>query len=435
MEPVGGGQAGGAVNRRLSKVSLQSLLDTYEKGKSIDENGLVTFQGMFLMDAPETLESLIDFNPQVPPLERGSILRQALKAAGASGVLTEKSLCEELIRFEGAFLALPRHEFEFVSRISVDLEAACEFQATGGRIRLSREIAPAIADARLRVFSDNHESLRDPDKWGWLAMRVVARTYTEAAELGFRQVRALIGGWNHLLLLRRRQLFSRGSRTSPDIRLGPLQTIHNADGSAAANDYWFDQSWQGAGAGWAPKFIGRYQTWDGAINGIQILLSKVEELDQKFGIAEILGSYQAALEDVDSNSGTLKMWGVLEAITNSANLDHTKTVARAIAIFGDRESGRLFLDPVRQLRNSFAHRGQESHLAGAMLERARIVVDAHLELLFADGGRFANHDEYGQMLSLPPDPETLRRQVELRRVALELLHAPPPEPRPPDRES
>lgn len=139
----------------------------------------------------------------------------------------------------------------------------------------------------------------------------------------------------------------------------------------------------------------------------------------RFGVRleEVMIRYCRALDCVDQNTAFLKLWGVLEYVTNTGRMSYEHTVRRASYIYRDPFLQRPVLQGLCESRNRSVHAGVDDIARESVVRLHRFVADMILFLL-QTSSFFASQEEVGRFLSLPDGKEELMRGVQLRKEAL-----------------
>ncbi len=191
------------------------------------------------------------------------------------------------------------------------------------------------------------------------------------------------------------------------IHTGPVYTLHNLDGSAANDEYyWFDPDYTRDqdlfrdDGNWAKLEADR--RW---------ALRKIDTLPYGKDLEEILLRYIAALDQANPNVAFLQLWGILEKITNTVGAKYDETICRACWVFGKsyRKVMKETLESLRHYRNRYVHAGNTGHESEEVTYRIKSFVDPHIARLLNNVFRVNNLQEYGEFLGYPTNIETLEK--------------------------
>ena len=101
-----------------SEFKPEVITNRLEKNKTMDANCQVSFHGFEHSEYTSILGSMINFNREIPELERRKIINQSIFTA-ATKVLTHEGLLTEISKLEKSYLATPKKRFRLVTSISM----------------------------------------------------------------------------------------------------------------------------------------------------------------------------------------------------------------------------------------------------------------------------------------------------------------------------
>lgn len=137
-------------------------------------------------------------------------------------------------------------------------------------------------------------------------------------------------------------------------------------------------------------------------------------------IQQALVRYCRALDEPRSDVAFVKLWGVLEFVTDSST-PRADTVKRATFRVGRDELDTDIVTHLRDVRNRSVHVGFDSEYSKTLVRQLRLFVEPLLLDLIRHGNRFESLSDFGEMLGLLPQSSELEAQIEKRRRAIDLL--------------
>jgi len=190
--------------------------------------------------------------------------------------------------------------------------------------------------------------------------------------------------------------FNRRAHAINRFRLGPVHTLHEADGSLAAKTIWYEARWWHLGA--SVKFKGDKKKIRGNIARYWKILSSSPLRDY---IGTGLLRYCRALDRHDDDVALIGLWSTLEFLTGASSYD--QVVSRITKLFKDDHFARQIAQHIRQRRNETVHSASspDQSEADAVLLHADTLVARMLSFLIRDNIRFKDADELFEFLDMP----------------------------------
>ncbi|MGX1426086.1 hypothetical protein AB7M59_006521 [Bradyrhizobium elkanii] len=268
-------------------------------------------------------------------------------------------------------------------------------------------------DARkeLSHIMSGRKVVRDVSSLSTLLAYVPARDAREAFERAIDSVDRLRGMLN-LLINSSRGLHAFHDLMAPHamnkFRRGQYQTVHNPDGSLAAEMFWYEPGWYHDAEGVTfsdpsnyrdalQKFWERYQ-----LNPLRALLS------------DCFTRYCRALDSHEFETSLIRLWSVLEELTGSEN--GLVVVDRIRKLFKDDLEAAMVAEHIRIRRNSNVHQAitPGSREQDAILVQLNTLVSQILFFCLKEGGsKIQNVQELIAFLGFSIDEAWLTRQQAL----------------------
>lgn len=386
--------------------------------KSIDQNKKVTFNGLHFAENILLLGAVIKLNPEIPTEDKYRIVRDAVFGAGAKGEITPDSLLSEFDGLERKYLSSPLKSFRLITDISI--ARACKLpRFSMGPIRIS--FKPQLVKASLRARDKIKHLARNalfgefPVGYTFVTVSVKARTGAAAAEEALKYLDCMRGIWNLWINRTRVTGLSHGVRNPINkIVLGPLHTLHDARGNdAAGGTWWYDPSYHTPVAVY--NDVAKLSKMFKFTNNVRRKLSAHRYKDELVGL---IVRYVRALDSRDWADSFLRLWSVLESLTNAKFGDtHKDTARKASFIFSDRDNAYKELLHLRDIRNESVHAGTEFNEIETVLYQLKRYVEALLEFHIVNKFEFASLSDVGEFLTLPYKNEDIEKKLRLYRFA------------------
>jgi hypothetical protein len=200
------------------------------------------------------------------------------------------------------------------------------------------------------------------------------------------------------------------------IHTGPIHTLHLPDGKPAEDEvYWFDKHYIEDRLYTRKELneIDKHRRW---------AVRKLTALPHKREVEDILIRYADALDQGDSDIAFLKMWGILEKITNTIGARYDDTIERTMSIYSahDRQLAKELLECPRFRRNQYVHAGESTQASDQVAYLVKSFLDPHLVRLINNLFKVSALEEYAEHLALPTDIGVLEERTRRMNHALRL---------------
>jgi hypothetical protein len=191
------------------------------------------------------------------------------------------------------------------------------------------------------------------------------------------------------------------------IHTGPVHTLHNSDGSAAKDEYyWFDPDYTTD-----HELFKQHDRWPELEKDRRWAIRRISKLPYRKELEEVLIRYIVALDQPNPNVAFLQLWGILERITNTVGGQYDETIKRACWVYVRKERPLMkeILESLRHHRNRYVHSGNAGHETEQITFRIKSFVDPHLARLLNNRFKVQSLQEYGDFLAYPTDLKALER--------------------------
>jgi hypothetical protein len=248
-----------------------------------------------------------------------------------------------------------------------------------------------------------------------IVIRTSGKTVHEAIEKGMESLSLLRGLWNFRATLgswTRRLSYSPPAPLAV-IHSGPVHTLHRCNGKPAINNYWYepghtgDQTLFKKAANWASlsAFIRKAPR----VLSANSLRAEVEQLFIR---------YIQALDRPDEDSAFIRLWNILETMTDTGRNNYDVTITRAVWIYEKPRTQKEELQLLRIRRNRLVHSSGTSHDGGISIGALKGVVDDHLRFLLFNPFKVRSLQEYSSLLSQPRERPVLLQKKSVIAAAM-----------------
>lgn len=400
---------------RRKDTDLSALVVRAERAKADGDPAGFISGGFATSDFSIILGGCVEFHPEVPEFERKKIVTRVAHDSAIARPITAESLLKQCSKLEQEYLSLPMKPFRLLTEISlwwtIDVPRTTVGQTA---ITFNPKTVKGFAE-RSRLFNESSATLGFalPDHYKRLSALVSARTPYEAAEKALNAIDLVRASWN-LSLNRGKSWRHSGGRPSPvnDIRLSPFHTVHDSTGTLATATYWYDPGYSKPASLYSdkPRFL---KLQEFASN----LRTRLGQLPYRQDLESALLRYVRALDSADLNDAFLRLWSLLEYLTDSGHDPYKVATRRAAFMFQDRERAQLVLTHLTQHRNRFVHAGSDSDEIESLVFLLKRHVDSLLLFHLGNSFGFTTRGEAARFMDLPPSRDEIDLRISRLRSA------------------
>ena len=404
---------------RRKDTDLSALAARAERAKADGDPGGFITGGFANSDFSIILGGCIEFHPDVPEFERKRIVTRVSHDANISRPITAESLLKQCSKLEQAYLATPTQSYRLLTEISIwwtiDVPRATVGQTT---VTFNPKTVGGFSE-RSRLFNESRGTVGFalPEHYMRVSALVSARTPYEAAEKALNGIDLVRASWN-LSLNRGKAWRHSGGRPPPvnDIRLSPFHTVHELAGALATETYWYDPGFSKPASLYSDK--PRFSRLQEFARNLRTRLTKHPYRQE---IESALLRYVRALDSADLNDAFLRLWSLLEYLTDSGHDPYKVATRRAAFMFQDRERAQLVLTHLTQHRNRFVHAGSDSDDIESLVFLLKRHVDSLLLFHLGNSFGFATRAEAARFMDLPPNREEIDLRINRLRSARKFI--------------
>ena len=203
-----------------------------------------------------------------------------------------------------------------------------------------------------------------------------------------------------------------------NIVFGPLHTIHFPNGKLASESWFYETG-----------YLGPLEPFDMKNNLTKLYKFQynarklLNKSNFKSYIELALRKYTQALDLSDWESSYLRLWGLLEYLTNTnENESHIDTVNRTSFFFREREYAKLVLNHLRDHRNRSVHTGESNQSIETLMYQLKNFVEVVLQFQISNKFNFSSLDEFTRFMNLPSDSTELTKRKNILVNALKFIN-------------
>lgn len=377
--------------------------------------------GFLYTDFAIILGGCIDFNPAVPESERQRIVQKVAHDSALPRPITAQGLLKACSLLERGYLALPEKPFRLLTEVSLwwtlDVpNTRIEGVSITFKSKLNRAYLLRSKLANQSRMTLGHEL---PSSYMRVAAQLRARSSSEAAERGLEALDLLRASWNLTLNRGKSWRYTSGRQTPVnDIRLAPFHTIHEPSGMLATDTFWYDPGYR------KPATLFNDKTkFAKLLVFAKNLRQRLAASPYRSDLRDALIRYVRALDSADLNDSFLRLWSLLEYLTDSTNDPSKVTTRRAAFMFEDHELSLLVLSNLAGFRNRFVHTGSDSENIESLVFQLKRYVDSLLLFHLGNGFGFSSRSEAALFMDMPPDAAKLKQRARRLQQALRFIRS------------
>lgn len=394
------------------KINLEIIKNAFEEYKKFNPQ----LKPFFLQDISSAVSTFMELDNSIPDYYKSQFVYKTICDLERKNKLELKYLNEEMNNHERLYLSRPTHKYILATTISIrSLNQSFIFRKGGTTLNIASQFPKKIKMNGLVFNEDIKRNITRSSSYSKLWITIDARNLREAYYLGMRKIDFFRGIWNYYLNWNRisRTTMSGQKTLINSIVLGPVQTLHRFNNGKPYMDYYYE-----------PFFVKSHRT----IN-INSKLNKILEFQKKVRrrlkksqyraiIYDAIIKYCRALDLFDYEVAYIKLWNVLEILTDTIGGRYDQMIKRASFIYVDRCFHKQILEHLRNQRNHLIHKSKSLENDEASLFQLKRYVDDllhfHIFCLF----KFNDINEVGAFLEMSSKKDSLERRYKKIKYAI-----------------
>jgi hypothetical protein len=400
---------------------FEYLAQKLDKIIEVKDGNIISFNDIFLKnDIESILESAYDFNAEIPELQKPIIIEEGISNFAINSIKNSEQLKRQIKKSEVEFLKKPSERFSLLSSFSFPyFEELQNVRYMNGGINLFRYGYPKkykykILNDELKKYSDSIP----PHGYVPLVIKISARNYLEAVERGMDFIDIIRGIWNYSI---NRRVSSRMTFGLQDpinmIRLGPTLTLHFSNGKLACEQFWHELNYYQKSSTWDVA-----HRWQYISKEFLFIRKALKKLPYRNQFNKMFIRYTRALDSDDYETSYLKLWPLLEYLTDTINSNYDKTISRALFFYRDDVLSKELIEHLRLFRNKTVHTGETNRDLVPLLFQIKRIIERIIWFHLKLAGKFDTIEEFGKFLDLSKNKINLEGEILLREKALKFLY-------------
>lgn len=402
---------------RKKPPNLNGLFDELKGALHRDSSGNISFEAFSHDGVVTTLSTFLEFHKDVPDPMRTGLINQAIDEAAKSGNLSEVRFSNQLKKLEQEYLRRDSSDFHFYTSLSfIRPNNLNKVVIKGTTFNFKTGDYPKFSRKGLTLHGDLRSELRTASLYTRVHFKIQARCPQSAAETAFDKLDFFRGLWNLTHIVKEWRISSGMNRPVNAITLGPIHTIHTPDGKRATEVYWYEPFFSKD-----QKTLPITNDYEAIRSYEKRLLRSLAKKSQPLQDQLVQGviRYCRALDQIDYEAAFLKLWGVLEFLTNTVGGSYDQTIRRTAFIFETHQAAKIDLEHLRRMRNRSVHSGEASaqEKSERILYQLKGYVRRLLHFQFTTPISFRDLHEIGLFLDTTTDRESLQENIKRNQEA------------------
>lgn len=385
------------------------LCTELDRLKSVNPTGEPGFIWPAILERSVPLSSAFKLEGTIVPHDRDQLISRALhRLRRSSDTISPEGLLRIVSEEERAHLQLPLQKLCVITSISV-AAASAPSAIQRGDVRITFHTPRERGrwqNAQLPEAKHVLGDLKLPDDYATIKATLKARTPNEAldgAALAIDVVRCI---WNFSL---KGSSWSVSFGRRPDlfnaVVLGPLQTLHKPDRELAAPTIRYDPLYAQP-----TKLVDLRKYWRNVVKLRRFIDSRQRACAYKDVVQRAMVRYVRALDHPDTDVAFIKLWNLLELLTDTSRASNDVTVRRAAFVLPNASFHLQALKHLQLMRNGWVHADASTDGKQELVYQLRRYVNELLLFHWRDRFRFESIQEAGLFLGSTPDPSVLRQR-------------------------
>ena len=332
-----------------SNCNPQELLEIIENSKKIKANGSIEFSNLSFKLYDALLYSMLQLSNEIPEIDGRKISYQSIFNTGAKGKIIPSRFIAEVSKLESKYLTQPYIRYVLTTSISIDRMSQIDRQYIGRTQiifepflskRFSKELDELQKAAKNDLFTEA------PKNYIAVRVHVSAKSHAQAAEIALDSLDLIRGIWNLYENRRLPYRYSFGGKPKPVNKyiLGPFHFLHYPSGKLAEDSmWWYEKSYISP---INPTKIGDKEKLDKYYLQIRKSLDKSH---YKNDIEQAIIRYSRSLDERNWENAFIKLWGILELLTDSINESQKQTIKKAAFFYKDFSLAQQILEQLTRL--------------------------------------------------------------------------------------
>lgn len=389
----------------------------------VNESGSISYSEAFLkQDIDSIIETAHKFAEDTPKYEYNSIVRKGIKKFIKKTVRNGETLRRAIKAAENEFRSKPYNKYILISTLSFKyFNSLKSLRFNGTTVKFYKTLPSKYRLENIKTLVSSYFSEPYPSDYTIVECHVASRSVFEAIDKSFKTIDFIRGLWNISINFRNlNRIFSGKLKPINSIRLGPVHTLHHPNGKLVLDNFWYEIDCYVESAD-----TSLMKQWANINRAFIFLRKNINKVKFKDEIREIFIRYVRALDSMDFESSYLKLWSLLEFLTNTQRMNYDKTITRTLFFYKDDIHNKEILEHLRLLRNKMIHIGESRSEMDPVIFQLKRFVEGIIIFLVNSKDYFNDMEEVGYFLDLSTDYNILKKEIKFRKRVFTLFKLTP----------
>lgn len=405
--------------KKNKKLKPEIILEKI-KSFSILTDNVVSFKGYESYDAFPVLETMMDFPKTIDEVVRDSLLRTsvgiALKRNNLNSKISFIQILNEQIK---RHLKAKENIYHILTSLSLTQPYPNRIITIDAvKIRLLKEGYPKkykgrdkLIEKRVKDFKSKLNSYTD------VIITTKAKTPAIAVTKCLRALDIIRAIWSFGANSAMELLGGQQGVPINKIKLGLAHTIHKNNGQLADGGYWFDSNF-----GIVAPY--KFHSIKGFSRQFSSHLYQLEKSNYSEKLKDALQRYVRALDEKDSNTAFIKLWGAIESLVSPSHANYDLVTSRCSFLYSESDYHKQVLEHLREKRNQNIHIGELSIKSKIHCYQLQGYFRSLIEFHLAWVDEFKTLDDANKFLDLPTKLIDLKKKRVIVEDAIKFRSGP-----------
>lgn len=392
------------------------IIEKSQQFMQVSENNIV--KSSFWEDEwyISTLFSMLELPSDIPEFYLEKAIKKAFVEMHKCKEFTDKALLKKIKQEIGNYYKLSSAKYHLLTSISlVKTNIFPDMYIGGCRLSFFENVPKKYSKSRNSFFQESKEVERKD--YLYVVASIIAKSEREAAGKCLESIDLFRGIVNlHENFLYSMHLGSGERKAVNQLTLGKTHTLHDHNGKSCPGIYWYEPDYQGT------KQPFRLTTTN-VLGFVQEMKRKLSKSKFSTEIEKAIIRYARALDYLDLNVSLLKLWSLLEFLTDTGMSGYDETIRRTIFHFKGRDVERQILEHLRETRNRSVHSGIDVENVRIRVYQLKRYVETLIYFHLSNAYKFSTFKESCEFCSTTTDEKALREQIVKHELKLKMCKA------------
>jgi len=397
----------------FKKIDIKFIANELDEIK-IAKDGKISYDLFQAKDYEILLNNAIKL-PGIPEIVKSRIIHKAILSINSKGKVTESSIKKRIDELEKAYNNRPAKKYVMITELSIARNIKLKnVHIEGAYITFNPKLSKRFYDERNNLLESAKMQMQKefPNNYTKVRISTIARSEEEAFNKAMDSFDIYRGMLNYLInKTTYRRITHGGRKTINLIQLGPVHTCHKISGEVESKSWWYETNYQ------APqKVYAKTDVIEKEISDLKCIRRKMNQSFCKNELTEALKRYCRALDVRDWQVSFIKLWGVLELLTGTMNVNYNTTISRVSSLHPNSDFHELILNNLKEYRNASIHSDLESSNGETLeiqLYQLKYYVELLIRFLLNNDQRFSKLAEFWEFMDVLRDRESINHKIEM----------------------